>query len=235
MKLVNFTYPYSADFTVTVTCEESWTLGLKEVNGKNIFWFTQVSPPKITTTVTQNKEALTRQGAEAAFGVVLTLITVIAPVISALRATADVTEITNEANQIYKIASAIDLSSVEGLDEYSQLVSQYRDVQAQAEAQIAEFQSVGKLTRIGNTLGASKWKALAAIIGFAAPAALDVAVDKIIQSVANDDPEKYLPKFDDFAEFCIAPYSWPTISGFELASANLANSLVIGLKVKSTT
>ncbi len=235
MKFVNFTYPYTADFTVTVTCEESWTLGLKEVNGKNIFWFTQVSPPKMTTTVTQNKEALTRQGIEGAVAAVLTLITILAPIAEALTATADVTQILNDSDEILEEINTLDLTEEGDWQKFLKLDAQLEDLQAQAEAEIAEFQSVGKVTRIGNTLGAAKWKALAAVLGFAAPAAIDVAVDKIIQSVAGNDPKNYLPKFDDFAEFCIAPYSWPTISGFELASANLANSLVIGLKAKSTT
>lgn len=238
MQIINFSYPHTDDFTVKVTCEESWTLGLKEVNGKNIFWFTEVSPPKMTTTVTQNQSALTRQGIEGAIGAVLSLITVIVPVADALLVGVDVTETLNEAHEISEAACELDLTNPfneEALQEYNQLRQKFSDLMAKAEAEVAEFQSQGIFTKIGNALGAAKWKAMAAIVGFAAPTALDVAIDKIIQSVANQDPQNYLPKFDSFAEFCIAPYSWPAISGFDLVSASLAGSLVIGLKAKSTS
>lgn len=234
MKIVNFSYPYSLDYDVYVTYEESWTLGLKEVNGQNIFWFTEVSPPKMTTTVTQTKAAITREVIEGAIAGALALITIIGPIAEGLTATVDVTETTNELNEVSEAVCELNPDNPFDQDEYNALMAKYGELQAQKEAQIAEFQSLGRLTKIGNAASSAKWTGVAKIFAITGSlVAVDLSVDKIIADIANNDPQKHLPNFDAFAEFCIAPYSWPGVSGFDLVSAALANSLVIGLKAKS--
>lgn len=232
MNLVNASYFYTADYKVSVTYQESWTLGLKAVNGTNIFWFTQVSPPIMTTTVTQTKGALIREIVEAAFVAALLLITTIGPIVDGLTATADVSELTNEENEVQGELMKLDSEN----SEVEALLKKDQELQTQTEAKVAQFQATGRLTRIGNAASAAKWKGAAAIFGIAGIiAVVDLSVDKIIAAVANDDSKKELPDFNTFVESCIKPYSWTGtgVSSFDLVSASLANSLVIGLKAKS--
>jgi hypothetical protein len=74
---------------------------------------------------------------------------------------------------------------------------------------------------------------MGAIAGIAgAAAALDTLVDAIIESAATNKWEN-VPTFDAFASLCIAPYTFPDVKGFTLNSAQLADSLQIGLNVNS--
>jgi hypothetical protein len=60
---------------------------------------------------------------------------------------------------------------------------------------------------------------------------VDQALQAIVEAVANNQWEN-VPGFDKFANQLVEPYTFPGITGFELTSAWLADSLQIGLKTK---
>jgi hypothetical protein len=94
VSFVNLNYAYSSDFNVNINYNESWTLGLKEVNGRKIFWYTDVFNKGLVISVTKTQTAITREIVEGAIAGVLALIAIAGPIIEGLRAGAEVGEVT---------------------------------------------------------------------------------------------------------------------------------------------
>ena len=197
------------------------------MNGQNIFWFTNVSGQQMTTTVTQNQGAITREIVEGAIGAVIVLLSSVVAVGAAFRSTAAIA-IDTAANE----GTAL----LEATTEVEQVVADNAPEVATAEATTAVAQEEGYVTRLDNILGTPKWKVVAfAVAAFAAAAGLDKSVDSILTAIAQKNPQANLPDFDTFVETTIKPYTWPGVTGFDLETAYLANALVIGLKAQKPT
>jgi hypothetical protein len=225
VSFVNLNYAYSSDFNVNINYNESWTLGLKEVNGRKIFWYTDVFNKGLVISVTKTQTAITREIVEGAIAGVLALIAIAGPIIEGLSAGAEVGEVTEEAG-----TAVIDSETFADAEEANPAENETDEAEAGSEA---ANQAGGKWSRIKAAFKTPKWKAMGAIAGIAgAAAALDTLVDAIIESAANNEWEN-VPTFDAFANLCIAPYTFPDVKGFTLNSAQLADSLQIGLKVNS--
>ena len=189
LQLTKFSYPYpaSSDLTISINYTENWTLGLKEVNGQNIFWFTDVSGQQMTTTVTQNQSAITREIVEGVIGAVILLISSVAAVGAAFRSTA---------------AIAIDAAANEGTaliqttEEVEQAVADNAAEVTTVEATNAVALEEGYVTRLNNVLSTSKWKVVVfTVAAFAAAAGLDKSVDSILTAIAQNNPQANLPDF----------------------------------------
>ncbi|MER3435400.1 MAG: hypothetical protein C4288_18840 [Leptolyngbya sp. ERB_1_1] len=228
LQLTNFSYPYpdNSDLDITITYTENWTLGLKEVNGQNIFWFTNVSGQQMSTTVTQSQAAITREIIEGIVGAIITLISSVVVVGAAFRDTATVAIEAENAGT----------AAVEATDTVDQVIADNADQVTTAESTTAIAKEEGYATKLGNLLTAPKWQVVAlTVLICGAVAAIDIAVDKILTGMAQNNPEANLPDFDAFVEAIVKPYTWPGVTGFDLETAYLANALVIGLKAKKPT
>lgn len=224
IQFVDLYYAYSGDFDVHVNYTEQVQLKLKDENGKKIFWFDEILR-NLVVNVTKTKSAITREIVEGAITGALALVAVAGPIIEGLSAGAEVSEVTENAGSA--IVDSETFSSV--AEENSSLAAEDEAASGSSAAE----QSGGKLTNIKNAFGTPKWKFVASLAGLSgAVAGFDTAIDAIIEAAAKDEWEK-VPGFDLFAEQAIAPYTFPNVSGFTLASAQLAGSLQLGLKINS--
>jgi hypothetical protein len=232
IEFIDLYYPYSSDFDVHVNYTEQVTLSLQDqsvtVNGttstKKIFWFDQIER-NLVVNVTKTQSAITREIVEGAITGALALVAVAGPIIEGLSAGAEVGEVSADAGE----------AVVDGAD-FAAAADANPEAAAADDAAAGEgaaAQGNGRLTNIKNAFSTPKWKFVGALAGLSgAIAGFDQAITAIIEAAAKKQWEN-VPGFDLFANQLIAPYSFPNISGFDLVSAGLNQSLVIGLKVKS--
>lgn len=226
IEFVGLTYPYSDDFNVSVNYTEQVVLTLKELGGKQIFWFDQVLKNMVVS-VTKTKSAITREIVEGAVTGALALIAVAGPIIEGLSASAEIGEVTEDG------ADAV--IDAEAFEEAENANPQAAEEDAENAANSAAEQTGGKLTNIKNAFATPKWKFVATLAGLAgAVAGFDQALSAILEAAAKEKWED-VPGFDDFANQVIQPYTFPNVTAFDLKSAWLAASLQIGLKAKTNS
>lgn len=222
IEFIDLYYPYSSNFDVHVNFTEQVEMKLQEKGGKKIFWFDQIEK-NMTVTVTKTKIAITRQIVEGAITAVLALVAIAGPVIEGLSEAAEVTDLTEEGADV-----EISAESFESAEDSDPTRNEEDEEDAGKKAATT---SKGKLTNIKNAFRTTKWKIMGAIMATsAAISGLDLAISGIIELAAKDEWQK-VPGFDLFANTLIEPYSFPGISGFELESAHLQQSLVVGFNV----
>ncbi len=222
---VNLNYAYSPDFNVSINYNESWNLGLKEVKGRKIFWFTEVFNKGLVISVQKTQSAINRDIVEGAIAGIMALVAIAGPVIEGLSAGAEVGEVTEEGGE-----AVIDAKTFEEVENSNPDAAKADEAEAGGEA---ANQSGGKWSNIKAAFKTPKWKAfgtITALVG--AAAAGDTLAQDIIEAVATNEWEN-VPSFDGFANLCIEPYTFPNVKGFTLNSATLNESLQIGLKLNS--
>jgi hypothetical protein len=222
IQFIDLLYSYSSDFDVHVNYTEQVQLSLKEQNGKKIFWFDQILKNQVVS-VTRTQSAITRQIVEGAVTAALSLVALAGPIIEGLSAGAEIGAVTEEGGSA--VITAETFAEVEA----SNPLAAEQDL-ANSGA-LASEQAGGRLTNIKNAFATPKWKfvgSMAALAG--AVVGIDQAVSAIIESAAKNEWEN-VPGFDDFANFAIEPYTFPSVPGFTLKSSSLAGSLQIGLTV----
>ncbi len=232
IEFIDLYYPYSSDFDVHVNYTEQVTLSLQDqtvtVKGvtstKKIFWFDQIER-NLVVNVTKTQSAITREIVEGAITGVLALVAVAGPIIEGLSAGAEVGEVSADAGE-----AAIDEADFAAAAEANPEAAAADDAAA---GEGAAAQGEGRLTNIKNAFNTPKWKFAGALAGLSgAIAGFDQAITAIIEAAAKKQWE-HVPGFDLFANQIIEPYSFPNITGFDLVSAGLNQSLVIGLKAKA--
>jgi hypothetical protein len=224
IQFTDLAYSYSSDFDVHVNYTEQVQLNLQPQDGKQIFWFDQVMK-NLVVSVTKTQSAITREIVEGAVTAALSLIAIAGPIIEGLSAGAEIGEVTEEGGE-----AVIDAETFAEVEEAN---PEAAEEDAEATASNAADTSGGKLSNIKAAFGTPKWKFVASLAALAgAVAGADTAIDAIIENAAKNQWQ-HVPGFDDFANFAIAPYSWPNVSGWKLNSATLAGSLQIGLKVSA--
>lgn len=225
IEFIGLNYSYSSDFDVHVNYTEQVVLGLKDQGGKQIFWFDQVLK-NLVVSVTKTKAAITREIVEGAITAALSLVAVAGPIIEGLSASAEITGVTEEAGN--------GIVDAEAFAEAEEANPQAAEEDAQEAADAGASQLSKKLTNIKNAFATPKWKAMAAIAGVAgAITGVDQAVSAIAEAAAKNEWEN-VPGFDDFANTMIKPYTFPTVTAFDLKSAWLAESLQVGLEAKTS-
>ena len=221
-------YSYSSDFDVHVDYTEQVTLTLQNKTGTDgktyqIFWFDQFFKNMVVS-VTKTQAAITRAIVEGAVTAVLSLIAVAGPVIQGLTAGAEISEAGADTTEAVIDAEAFAEAEEANPEEFEEA--------EEAAAKTTAEQSGGKLANIKAAFETPKWKMVGTIAGVAgAVVGVDQALQAIVEAVANNQWEK-VPGFDKFANQLVAPYTFPGITGFELTSAWLADSLQIGMKTK---
>lgn len=216
-------YDYSSDFDVHVTYTEQVVLGLKNKGGKQIFWFDQVFK-NLVVSVTKTNTAITRAIVEGAVTGVLSLIALAGPILEGLSEGVEVADLSEEGG-----TGIVNSERFAQAEEDSPLLAER---ESEETSLTAEQMVKGKLTNIKTAFLTPKWKlagTLAALAG--AVTGIDATVTAVLEKAAKNKWEE-IPGFDDFANQVIEPYSFPNVSGFELKSAWLADSLQIGLKTK---
>jgi hypothetical protein len=226
IEFIDLNYSYSADFDVHVNYSEQVKLTLQNKDGKQIFWYDQVQKNMVVS-VTKTQSAITRQIVEGAVTAALALIAVAGPIIEGLSAGAEIGEVTEEGGE-----AIIDAETFEEIAEQNPEAELENELNS---AENAAAQSGGKLTAIKNAFNTPKWKFAASISALAgAVVGIDTTIAAIIEAAANKKWNE-VPGFDKFANELIAPYTFPDVESFSLASAWLAGSLQVGLKVKSAS
>lgn len=221
-------YSYSSDYDVHIDYTEQVNLTLQGKTGTDgksypIFWFDQ-SLKNLVVSVTKTQSAITRGIVEGVVTAVLSLIAVAGPVIEGLAAGAKIEAATEDGAEAIIDAEAIAEAEEANPEEFEE--------GEKAAAKAAAGQSGGKLANIKAAFETPKWKFVGTIAGLAgAVAGVDQAYQAIAEYLANNEWEK-VPGFDKFANQLVEPYTFPGITGFELTSAWLADSLQIGLKTK---
>lgn len=229
LQLINFNYVYpdDNDLNVSVNYTENWNLTLKEVNGQNIFWFTAVSDQQLTDVITKSQNAITRELIESIVGPLITLMTGVAAVATALQQTVTV------AIDAGETAATV---GAEVTGEVEQVIEANATQVVASESSAAIQSQQGFAQNLISVVNTPKWLALgtlATICG--ASAGIDTGIVSIIQGVAQNNPQANLPDFGTFVENTIKPYTWPGVQGFTLEHAYLANALVIGLKLQKSS
>ncbi|GAB4188988.1 MAG: hypothetical protein Tsb002_15670 [Wenzhouxiangellaceae bacterium] len=222
IEFIDLSYSYSADFDVSINYTEQIVLGLKDKGGKQIFWFDQIFRD-MQVTVSKTKHAINREIIEGAISAGIALIAATGPVAEGLINAARVTE-------------DADVALIE-LDQAAFQAADNADPEAAAAAEAENAQDAanqlnGRMSHIKAAFGTTKWKIVASMAGLmGVVSGLDVAITAIAEQAAKDEWE-HVPGFDMFANQLIAPYTFPNVTSFDLASAWLAGSLQIGLKTK---
>lgn len=222
IQFTDLNYSYSDSFDVHIDYTEQVQLKLKDAAGKKIFWFDQIMKSQVVS-VTRTQEAITRQIVEGAVTAALSLVALAGPVIEGLSAGSRVGEITAEGGEAFIGAETFERVAADNP------IATENDLLLSGEN--AASQAGGKLSNIKAAFETPKWKfvgTLAALAG--AVTGLDQAISAIIEAAAKKQWED-VPGFDEFAQFAIAPYTFPSVSSFTLDSAQLAGSLQIGLSV----
>lgn len=223
IEFIGLSYPYSSDFDVSINYTEQVVLTLKELGGKQIFWFDQVFK-NLAVSVKKTKSAITREIVEGAITGLLSLVAIAGPILEGLGTAVEIGDVTAEGGDA--IVDAEGFASAEGSDPEGAA----EDLQESAEG--ASSQLKGKLTNIKNAFGTPKWKFAAAMAALGgAVVGIDNTASAIAQAAAQKKWEN-VPGFDDFANEVIKPYAFPNVESFDLVSAWLAGSLQIGLKTK---
>lgn len=223
IEFIDLYYSYNSDFDVHINYTEQVELQLKDEAGKKIFWFDQIKKD-MTVTVTKTKAAITREIVEGCVMAAIALVAVAGPIVEGLSAGAEIGDVTAEAGEATISAEAFE--AAEAADPAGAAAD---DAAAGGDA---AAQETGKMANIQRAFGTPKWKfvgALAALSG--AIAGLDLAISAIIEAAAKKEWEN-VPGFDLFAQEMIKPYSFPDVNGFDLQSAQLQQSLVVGFTVK---
>jgi hypothetical protein len=222
IEFIDLAYSYSSDFDVHVNYTEHVQLTLKQQGDKQIFWFDQILKNQVVS-VTRTKAAITRQIVEGAVTAALSLVAIAGPIIEGLSAGADITSVTEDGGEA--VINARTFTEVEAANPGAA----ERDLASSGAA--ASEQAGGKLTNIKNAFATPKWKFVAALAALAGGVVgFDQAISAIIEAAAKDEWEN-VPGFDDFAQYAIAPYTFPNVPDFTLKSAGLAGSLQVGLTV----
>lgn len=226
VSFVNINYAYSSDYNVHINYSESWQLGIKEVDGRNIFWYSQIGNQGLAISVSKTQTAITRDIVEAAIGGALGLIAIAAPIFEGLYNAAQIGEVTDEGAEVVVTSDAFQKAAVDNPTE--------AETDEAAAGSQAANQSGWKWANIKAAFKTPKWKAFGAItalvgVGFAG----DQTAAAIIENAATGTWSN-VPTFDKFANLCIAPYTFPNIQGFTLQDAKLAQSFVISLKLSNS-
>lgn len=222
IQFIDLYYSYSSSFDVHVNYTEQVQLTLLEKKGKKIFWFDQIERD-MTVTVTKTKIAITREIVEGAVTACLGLVAVAGPILDGLSAAADIGTVTEDGGE-----AVIDAEAFAAADEANPAEAA-EDAEASG-AEAAEQES-GKMASIKRAFNTPKWKFMGALAGVsAAISGLDVAISAIIEAAAKNEWEK-VPGFDEFANTLIKPYTFPDVDSFDLHSAHLQQSLVVGFKI----
>ncbi|MPQ49269.1 TULIP family P47-like protein [Marinifilum sp. N1E240] len=227
IQFIDLLYPESWEYDVHINFTEQVAIGLKEINGKQLFWFDKVTKD-MTVNVTKTKAAITAEIVESSIVAVLCLVAVVAPLIDGLRAAAAVGEVTEEAG-----SAAVSIEAFSEVDEETSLIDREAN---EADALVNGTEQVtGKWPAFKNAFTATRWKVLggiAAAIG--AGVATQEAIETIMEAMAKSEWEK-VPGFDEFANDVIVPYSWPGVDSYDLKNAQLASSLQIGLETQKSS
>lgn len=222
IQFIDLAYSYSDSFDVHVDYTEQIQLKLREESGKKIFWFDQIMKSQLVS-VTRTQEAITRQIVEGAVTAALSLIALAGPIIEGLAAGSQIGEVTADGGDA--------LITAETFERVEAANPQAAETDLLLSGETAADQAGGTLSNIKAAFATPKWKfvgTLAALAG--AVTGLDQAISAIIEAAAKSEWEN-VPGFDDFANFAIAPYTFPNVPDFTLAGAGLAGSLQIGLTV----
>ncbi|MGP5309958.1 TULIP family P47-like protein [Vreelandella alkaliphila] len=231
IKFIDLTYHQSWQYDVHINYTEQVSLGLKTVttssgDTKQIFNFTQ-SVRNMTVNVTKTQAEIDFEIVMGAVTASLALIAVIGPVVDGLAASAEVTVASVDEGS----ALLDEESFFSALGEDSESEEQNIVNEEDALANGAE-QATGRMTRIKNAFNSTRWKVFGGVTAaLTAAYGVEMTVAAILESVYKNDWEN-VPGFDEFANDAIAPYTFPGVSGYELKSAWLADSLQIGLKTK---
>lgn len=231
IKFIDLTYHQSWQYDVHINYTEQVNLGLKTVttssgDTKQIFSFTQ-SARNMTVNVTKTQAEIDFEIVMGAVTATLALVAVLGPVVDGLAASADVTVASVDEGS----ALLDEESFFSALGEDSESEEQNVANEEDALANGAE-QATGRMTRIKNAFNSTRWRVFGSVTTMLAAAyGVEMTVAAILDSVYKNDWEN-VPGFDEFANDAIAPYAFPGVSGYELKSAWLADSLQIGLKTK---
>jgi hypothetical protein len=222
IQFINLLYSYSSDFDVHINYTENVQLGLQPQGDRQIFWFDQIMKNMVVN-VTKTNSAITRQIVEGAITAAISLLAIAGPIIEGLQAGAEIGTVTEDAGEAVIDAEAF--AEVEAANPQEAAADEAAAGEAAGES------SGGKMTNIKNAFNTPHWKVvgwLAALSG--AFAGFDTTVQAICQQAAQNQWQN-VPGFDDFANFAIAPYTWPNVPKFTLESASLAGSLQVGLTI----
>ena len=227
IQFIDLLYPESWEYDVHINYTEQAALGLKEIGGKQLFWFDQVTKD-MTVNVTKTKAGITAAIVEASVVAAISLVAVAAPLIDGLRAAATVGEITEETG-----SAIVSVEAFSEVDEETALID--REANEANALENGTEQVAGRWPAFKNAFTATRWKVLggiAAVIG--AGVATQEAIEAIMEAMAKSEWEK-VPGFDEFANDAIVPYSWPGVDSYDLKNAQLAASLQIGLEAQKSS
>lgn len=226
IQFIDVTYPANSDWDTHVTYTENVPLSLQDKGTppKQIFWMRKSTAREMIVNVTETKSAITREIVEDAVAGALAVIAVAGPIVAGLRAAAAIEVVEDAGNAV--IAEDAFQAAEEANPEAA-------EQDAEAANVAAADQAGGRMTSIKAAFKSPIWKAVGWLAGLAgAVAGVDKLVNEILKQAALNEWND-VPGFDDFSQAVIQPYTFPAISGFDLASAGLAGSLQVGLKVKS--
>ncbi|MCO7565059.1 TULIP family P47-like protein [Pseudomonas sp. S 311-6] len=231
IKFIDLTYSQSWQYDVHINYTEQVNLGLKTVTTstgatKQIFNFTQ-SVRNMTVDVTKTQAEITFEIVMGAVTASLALVAVLGPIVDGLASAAEVTvESVEEGSAVINETTFVE--ELSGSDEAEeQNLANEKDALANGAEQTA-----GRMTRIKNAFNSTRWKVFGGITGaVAAASGIEIAVSAIMAAVYNNEWDN-VPGFDEFANDAIEPYTFPGVTGYDLTSAWLADSLQIGLKTK---
>lgn len=223
IEFIDLHYSYSSSFDVHVNYTEQMELTLRKEAGKQIFWFNQIKKDMVVN-VTKTQAAITREIVEGAIMAVLALVAVAGPIIEGLSAGAEIVDVTEDAGE-----AVISAEAFEAAEAANPEAAAADDAAAGGDAAEEE---TGRLANIKRAFLTPKWKFMGALVALSgAVAGVDKIVSAIIEAAAKKEWEN-VPGFDLFAQEMIKPYSFPDVSSFELESAQLQQSLVVGFTVK---
>ncbi len=224
IEFIDLKYPESWEYDVHINFTEQVQLSLKEIDGRQIFWYDQIAR-NMTVNVTKTQAAVTVEIIEDVITTVIGLVAAVAPVIDGIRGAVAVGEVTEDAGSA--MVTAKGFQEAYNIVEDDWVLLDEADAGANAARQVR-----GGWTGFKNAFTATRWKVLGGIAGaITAIVGGEQLIYKIIEDCAKGDWEK-VPAFDEFANEVIVPYSWPGISGYDLKCSWLAGSLQIGLKTK---
>jgi len=226
IQFIDLLYPESWEYDVHINYTEQVSLGLKEVQNKQIFYFDKVTKD-MTINVTKTKVAITVGIVEDSILAAIGLVAAIAPVIDGLRAAASIVEVTEDAGNAV-ITTEEFVEATEEISDVDQELNETNGLLNGAE------QVRGGWPAFKNAFTATRWKVLGGIAGaVGAVVGGQAAIEAIMEAMAKNEWEK-VPGFDEFANTAIYPYSWPGVDSYDLKKAALAASLQIGLKTQSS-
>ncbi|SFG63181.1 P-47 protein [Desulfotomaculum arcticum] len=224
LEFIDLKYPESWEYDVHINFTEQVQLSLKEIDGRQIFWYDQIAR-NMTVNVTKTKAAVTVGIVEDVIMTVLGLAAVAAPLIDGLRGAIAVGEVTEDAGSA--------MVTARGFQEAYRLVEDDWVLLDEVDAGTSAARQVrGGWTGFKNAFTATRWKVLGGIAGaVGAIVGGEQLIYEIIENCAKGDWEK-VPAFDEFANEVVVPYNWPGVSGYDLKCSWLASSLQIGLKAR---